>query len=159
MRVGIANNGGFNIPKIVVIYDSISGNTEKLSQAIAEGAREVPGMEADLINAEEIKPEEIAEADAFAFGSPSHFSIMSGKILTMFTNLYPLRHKIAEKPACVVTAGCGGQVTVLDNIDKVLGLFNPRFVKPGVVVEGTPKEFDIEQAKKLGKKLAEAIEK
>lgn len=42
-----------------------------------------------LKKARDVTPEDVTNADAYAFGSPSHFSIMSGEILTMFTNMYP----------------------------------------------------------------------
>ncbi|MEM3737015.1 MAG: flavodoxin domain-containing protein [Candidatus Bathyarchaeia archaeon] len=147
------------MPKLLVIYDSRTGNTEKLAQAIADGARRVPGVTVELKKAKEANIEEVTAADAYAFGSPSHFSIMSGEILTLLTNLYPQRHKIAGKPACVFTTGSGGQVTALENIEKIIGVFNPKFIKPGLAVEGSPKEPDKEQAIKLGEKLAKALTK
>ena len=111
----------------------------------------------ELKKAKTADHKEVATADAYAFGSPSHFSIMSGEILTLFTNLYPHRHELAGKPACVFTTGSGGQVTALESIEKILGVFNPKFVKPGLAIEGPPKEIDKDQADKLGKKLAEAL--
>ncbi len=114
-------------------------------------------MVVELKKAKTTDHKEVAAADAYAFGSPSHFSIMSGEILTLFTNLYPHRHELAGKPACVFTTGSGGQVTALESIEKILGAFNPKFVKPGLVIEGPLKEIDKDQAEKLGKKLAEAI--
>lgn len=113
----------------------------------------------ELKKAKATTPEEVAKADAYAIGSPSHFSIMSGEILTFFTNLYPHRQKLAGKPACVFTTGTGGQVTALENIDRILGVFNPKFIKPGIAVGGAPKEADKKQAEKLGKRLAEALKK
>lgn len=142
--------------KVLVVYDSRTGNTEKLAQAVANGARKVSGVEVVLKKAREVTPEDMASADAYAFGSPSHFSIMSGEILTMFTNIYPHRHTLAGKPACVFTTGAGSQVTALENIDKILGTFNPKWIKPGIAVEGAPKQKDLEQAEKLGEKLAKA---
>lgn len=151
--------GGIILAKVLVIYDSRTGNTEKLAYAIAEGARKIPGVEVIIKKAREVNSADVESADAFAFGSPSHFSVMSGEILTLFTNLYPLRDKIAGKPACVFTTGKGGQVTSLDNIEKILGNFNPKWVKPGIAVHGTPSEKELEQAKKLGEKLAKAAAK
>lgn len=116
-------------------------------------------MVVGLKKANAVTPEDVAKADAYAWGSPSHFSIMSGEILSLFTDLYPHRHKLAGKPACVFTTGTGGQVTALENIEKIIGVFNPKFVKPGIAIGGSPKETDIAQAKELGKKLAEAIVK
>ncbi|MEM0312967.1 MAG: flavodoxin domain-containing protein [Candidatus Bathyarchaeia archaeon] len=139
------------------MYSSRTGNTEKLAQAVAKGAGKVPGVEVTLKRADDVKPEDVAKADAYAFGSPSHFGIMSGEMLTMFTNLYPHRHVMAGKPACVFTTGSGSQVASLENIERVLGAFNPKWVKPGVAVEGKPMQKDMEQAEKLGQKLASAI--
>lgn len=145
------------MPKILVIYDSRTGNTEKLAKALAEGARKIPGTVVELKKAKTTTPEEVATADAYAFGSPSHFSIMSGVILTLFTDLYPHRNKLAGNPACVFTTGSGGQVTALESIEKILGVFNPKFVKPGLAIEGSPEEIDKNQAEKLGEKLAETL--
>jgi len=145
--------------KILVVYHSKTGNTEKLAQALAEGARKVEGVTVELRKVGQVDMKEITEADGYAFGSPSHFSVMSGDLLTFFTNLYPHRDKIAGKPACVFTTGSGGQVTALENVEKILGVFNPKFIKPGVAVEGSPKDADRIQAEKLGRKLAEAATK
>ncbi|MEM1586161.1 MAG: flavodoxin domain-containing protein [Candidatus Bathyarchaeia archaeon] len=142
--------------RVLIVYDSRTGNTEKLAEAVSRGARKVPGVEVVLKKARDVMPDDITSADAYAFGSPSHFSIMSGEILTMFTNIYPHRHALAGKPACVFTTGAGGQVTALENIERILGTFNPKWIKPGVAVEGAPKAKDLEQAEKLGEKLAKA---
>ena len=147
------------MPKILVIYDSQTGNTEKLAQAIAEGARKIHGINVEVKKTSEIKLEEVAAADAYAFGSPSYFSIMSGKVLTMLTNLYLHREVLAGKPACVFTTGTGGQVAALENIERIIGVFNPKFIKPGIAIAGAPNIVDKEQAEKLGKKLAKAITK
>jgi len=57
--------------KAVVIYDSKSGNTEKMARAIAEGAASVDGIEAEVKKIGEPFPLTVlAEADAVAFGSP-----------------------------------------------------------------------------------------
>lgn len=145
--------------RVLVIYDSRTGNTEKLANAIAEGVRKASGVEAVLKKASEVTPSDLASADAFAFGSPSHFSIMSGEVLKMFTNIYPHRDKVAGKPACIFTTGSGGQVNALDNMEKVLGNFNPKWIKPGIAVHEAPSGKDLEQARKLGEKLAKAAVK
>ncbi|MBS7647980.1 MAG: hypothetical protein QW228_09210 [Candidatus Aenigmatarchaeota archaeon] len=41
-------------------------------------------------------------------------------------------------------------------MERILGTFNPKWIKPGVAVEGAPKAKDLEQAEKLGEKLAKA---
>ncbi len=126
---------------------------------MAEGIKRVSGVSVELKRVESVAQEEIIEADGYAVGSPSHFSVMSGKILTLLTDLYSIRHTMAGKPMAVFTTGTGGQVTALENIERIIGVFNPRFVKPGIAIEGAPREADKLQAAKLGEKLAKAVVK
>jgi len=146
-------------PKILIIYSSRTGNTEKLAKAVAEGAKQVPEVTVEIMRSESVTPEDVIGADGYAIGSPSHFSIMSGQILTLLTDLYFMRGKIAGRPMAVFTTGAGGQVTALENIERIIGVFNPRFVKPGLAIEGAPNEADRVQAAKLGEKLARAVVK
>jgi NAD(P)H dehydrogenase (quinone) len=146
-------------PKILIMYYSKTGNTEKLAGALAEGVKRVLGVAVELKRAESVTPEDAIDADGYAVGSPSHFSIMSGQILTLLTDLYSIRHKMSGKPMAVFTTGTGGQVTALENIERIIGVFNPRFVKPGIAIEGAPREADRLQAAKLGEKLAKAVMK
>ena len=139
---------------IIVLYDSRTGNTKKVAEAIAQGIKSVPGTLVEVKSVKEALVEDVIEADGFAFGSPSHFGIMSGRVLTFLTGLYSSREKIAGKPVAVFTTGAGGQVSVLENINRVIGNFNPQFIMPGLAVGGEPKEADIQQAYELGKKLA-----
>lgn len=146
-------------PKILIMYHSRTGNTEKLAKAVADGAKRVSGVIIELKKAKSVTQEDITDADGYAVGSPSHFCIMSGQILTLLTDLYSIRHKMAGKPMAVFTTGAGGQVTALENIERIIGVFDPSFVKPGIAIEGAPREADRLQAAKLGEKLAKAVVK
>ena len=146
------------------MYDSNTGNTEKLAQAVEKGINQISGVTIVLKRTEAVKTQDVLDADGYAIGSPSHFSIMSGKVLSLLTELYSLRHKMAGKPMAVFTTGTGGQVVALENIDRIIGVFNPTFVKPGIVIETVPSranpwEVDEAQAINLGKKLAKAVTK
>ena len=148
----------------MIIYDSRGGTTEKVAKIVAEGAKRVSGTKVELKRADSLVKEEAAEADGYAFGSPSHFSIMSGKMLTALTDLHSVRLKMAGKPMAVFTTGTGGQVSTLENIERIIGIFNPMFVKPGIAIEtvpdrASPWEVDAAQAADLGERLAKAVAK
>lgn len=145
-------------PKILIIYASRTGNTEKLAQTVAEGARTAGGVNVELKRARDTKPSD-AGADAFAFGSYSAFEYMAGELKTLLEDFYTVRDKLAGKPLLLFTTGQGGQSSVLASIERVVGVFNPDWVKPGVAVEGAPKEADKARAREMGKKLAEAAKK
>jgi multimeric flavodoxin WrbA len=95
--------------------------------------------------AREVTTSDVEGADAYTFGSSFHFSIISGEILTMFTNIYTHRHEVASKPAWVFTAGADSQVTTLRNMDRILDDFNPKPIELGIAVEGSPKAKGLEQ--------------
>jgi NAD(P)H dehydrogenase (quinone) len=145
--------------KILIAYSSRTGNTEKLAQAVAEGVRKVEGVTVDLKRARDVKPGDAISSEGFAFGSNSAFEYMAGELKTLFEELYSIRDKLSGKPTLLFSTGKGGQVAVLESMEGVVGIFNPRWIKPGVAVEGLPGESDREKAIVMGKKLAEAVKK
>jgi len=75
--------------RVLVAYDSRTGNTERMAQWIAEGIR-MGGHEAELKRITEIKKEsELEGYDGYVFGSPTYHRDMIG---TMKTFLF-LAHK------------------------------------------------------------------
>ncbi len=143
--------------KILIAYASMTGNTEKLAKAIADGAKKVDGVRVETKKAKEVKHGDAISADGYAFGSHSAFEYMAGELKTLFEELYNVRDNISGKPVLLFTTGMGGQVAALESMDRVVGVFNPRRVKPGVAVEGMPRESDKAKAMEMGKKLAEAV--
>lgn len=90
--------------KVLIVYYSMFGHTHKMAEAVAEGVREVPGAIAELRRVPETLPEhvlqkmgaleiqktfahvpiceveELAEADAIIFGTPTRFGNMCGQM-------------------------------------------------------------------------------
>ncbi len=148
-----------NKKKILIAYASRTGNTEKLAQAIADGAKQVEGVAVEIKRARDVKTGDAVSADGYAFGSHSAFEYMAGELKTLFEELYYVRDRISGKPVLLFTTGMGGQVAALESMDKVAGIFNPRWIKPGVAVADAPAEADKAKAVEMGKKLAEAVKK
>lgn len=138
--------------------------TKKVADVVAEGARRVSKVSVELKTADLVRTEDAIAADGYAFGSPSHFGLMSGKILTALTDLYSVRDKIAGKPVAVFTTGAGDQGSALQNIERIVQVFNSELVKPGVAIEtvsgrALPWEVDKTHAAELGERLAKAVMK
>jgi NAD(P)H dehydrogenase (quinone) len=144
------------MPKILIAYYTKSGNTEKIAKLIVEGAKTVPGVTVELKKAETINPQEVTEADAIAFGSPTYFSMMSGPLLTLLTELYFIKDKIASKPMVAFATGAGSQTQAIANIESVLKAFNPK-LQAGLAVGAEVSATDEQQAKKTGQTLAAAV--
>jgi NAD(P)H dehydrogenase (quinone) len=58
------------MPKILIVYYSRTGNTEKMAKAVAEGARTVQGVEVELKYY--TTPEELVDLDAIVIGIPTY---------------------------------------------------------------------------------------
>jgi multimeric flavodoxin WrbA len=65
---------------LAVIYHSAHGNTGRIAQLIAEGARAAPDVQCHLLRAEDLvdAPERLLAFDGFVFGSPTYLGGVSG---------------------------------------------------------------------------------
>ena len=102
--------------KVLVVYDSQTGNVEKMAYAVAEGITSAGG-EATVLRAEETDIESLRGYDAYAFGSPTHCGTMSAKMNDFFNNkLHKHWGKLGNKVAVAFTSsgGLGGGSTFKD---------------------------------------------
>ena len=68
--------------KVLIVYFSLTGNTEKMAQYIAEGVR-FSGQEAVLKKVSEVKNKDALEGyDGYIFGSPTYHRDMAGPVKT-----------------------------------------------------------------------------
>lgn len=65
---------------ILVLYDSRSGNTQKMAHLVVEGAQTVPDTEVRLRSVDEAKPEDVFWCDGIAVGSPTNLGLLSWKM-------------------------------------------------------------------------------
>ncbi|UCH01728.1 MAG: FprA family A-type flavoprotein [Candidatus Bathyarchaeota archaeon] len=74
--------------KVVIIYDSVTGNNELMAKAVAEGVESINHVEAQLYKIGDRFPISILN-DAFAIivGSPSIYGNMTLKLSQFFDNL------------------------------------------------------------------------
>jgi NAD(P)H dehydrogenase (quinone) len=66
--------------RILVVYHSESGHTEKLARAVQRGAASVEGVEAVFKKTGEVKPGEIVSYDGIMVGTPVHWSNASAEV-------------------------------------------------------------------------------
>ena len=66
--------------KILVLYDSATGNTAKMAQFVAEGAAGIGGIEVRVRNLDEATADDVVWCDGLAVGSPTNMGVMSWKM-------------------------------------------------------------------------------
>lgn len=65
--------------QLAIIFHSAHGHTEHIARHVLEGARQVAGVDAHLIKAEDIgtRPNDLVGYDGFIFGSPTYLGGVS----------------------------------------------------------------------------------
>ena len=158
--------------KVLVTYHSLSGNTERMAEAVAEGAKGLPGAEVLLKRVGQVTAEDLFSADAIVVGSPVYWSNMSGEVKTFFDNwqfkfgVFPefkMKNKVGAAFATGGQISSGKEVTMLTILAAMLG--NQMIVVSGggafgasATTEGESPGIDskeLAEAKALGLRVAE----
>jgi len=74
------------MPRFVIVYNSTTGNTRAMAEAIREGAQSLR-LDAELVDAFDADPDEIASADAIAFGGGTFNYHPSRPVLKLIDDL------------------------------------------------------------------------
>ena len=146
--------------KVLIVYHTLSGNTEKMAKAFADGAKSVPGNEVVLKKAFDATLEDLLGCDAIAFGSADYFSYIAGALKDFFDRTYyPSQGKVTGKPyAAFATGGRGGE-KALEVLDRICGSFKFKKAVEGVAVAGAPAPEILTKCNEAGKKLANSVSK
>jgi len=152
--------------KILVVYDSKTGNTEKMASAIARGARQVRGVKVCVKKVEKATLEDLQASDGIILGSPTYYGGMSGKLKEFIDKSVRIHGKLEGKVGAAFTSSGGtasGAETTMLSILQVM-LVHGMIVQGrsddkhyGAATVGTPHEKDIEICKALGKKVANLV--
>lgn len=144
--------------KVVVVYASMYGNTEKLARAVARGV-EKAGLEAPIHDLSESEINEVLadviDAPGIAIGSPT-YELNPFPAVAYFVELVGLK-KIAGRVVGLFGSfgWSGGAVAKLK---KRLTELKMQVLERAVEVRGSPTDEDLGRAEELGRELAKKAE-
>ena len=149
--------------KVIVVYESKYGNTKLVAEAIAEGMKQVKGIETVLSELKEVDPNKIPDYDAILVGSPNHFGGSTRNVKKFIDKLGKLNLK--GKPFAVFDTYLGKAIEkAVKKMEKqinkkVLGL---KLAAPGLSIKvqgmkGPILEGELPKCKELGNKIANQI--
>ena len=114
---------------VLVTYHSATGNTEKMAQGVAEGAKAVSGTNVLLKRVGEVAAADLSSSDAVIVGSPVYFANMSGDVKTFLDNwslkfgLFQdrkMRNKVGAAFATGAAVSSGKEFTILGILAAML---------------------------------------
>jgi NAD(P)H dehydrogenase (quinone) len=160
--------------KILVLYDTKSGNTKAMAVAVAEGARSQPGVEVAVKHVDEAAASDLFEHDGIAVGSPTWCGGLSWKLKKFFDESTSVWGKVEDKVACAfsTSGGLGGGsemaclsiLSVLMNYGMlVFGVTD--YAAPGItahygaVAVQAPDEQELASCRILGAKLVTHVKR
>jgi NAD(P)H dehydrogenase (quinone) len=148
--------------KILIVYDSKTGHTEKMALAVAKGA-EITGTTVTVKKATQTTPEDLLSADGIIMGSPVYFGQMTAKLKQVIDDSVKVFRKLDGKVGGAFASSgglaSGGETTLLSIVEAMLvhGMIvqgRSEDKHYGVSVEGEPKPEDLADCETLGSRIA-----
>ena len=139
--------------KVLIVYYSRSGNTAKMAEAVAEGARKVT----------DASPQDMFNADAVIMGSPVYYGTMAAELKKLIDDSIKFHRKLDGKVgAAFSSSGAehgGSETTVLDILKALLvhGMVvqgDPEGDHYGSVAVGPPDERSKNSCRRMGERTA-----
>ena len=152
--------------QILILYYSKGGNTRMVAERIAEGIESISGVKALLKSTQEVEKEDFVDSAGVIAGSPVYFGVMAWDLKRVFDEYVVVRRKMENKVgAAFATSGdpSGGKETTIISIIQCLLIYGMIVVGDpmeatghyGVACVGAPDEGTSENARKLGRRVAE----
>ncbi len=150
--------------KILVVYHSRTGNTAKMAEAVAAGAKSA-GSDAVLKKAGETTSEDLKKADGIVIGSPTYYGLMAAEVKQLFDRSSDVRGQLENKIGAAFTssgsADGGNQTTLLSIIQAMLIHSMIVVGDPmqsgghyGAIAVGEPNKDVLDTCKMLGARVA-----
>ncbi|MDD4295074.1 MAG: flavodoxin family protein [Candidatus Omnitrophica bacterium] len=120
--------------KMVVLYYSRGGTTQKMAQIIRDALKE-KGADADLFSVEQVKAKELLEYDGIIIGSPTYYGTLASEVKKLLDDTVSYHGKFDGKVGAAFSAsaniGGGNETTVISILEAML--------IHGMIIQGDPK--------------------
>lgn len=123
------------MPRILVAYYSRTGNTARMAEAVASGARS-SGADVVMKKVEEVVLEDLKGSDGIILGSPTYYGQMASEVKKLFDGSSDIRGQLENKLGAAFTSSgspAGGNQTALLSILECMLIH-------GMIVLGDPIE-------------------
>jgi len=150
--------------RVLIVYYSRSGNTQKMAEAVREGVEETGGVDVEVKKVEETTPEDLLEPEGIIMGSPVYYGTLAAELKQLIDASVQFHGKLAGKVggafATSGVAGGGTETTVLDILKTMLvhGMIVKGSHQPahyGPIAVKAPDDAALERCRKLGCDVAE----
>lgn len=95
---------------LLIVYHTMTGGSRQMAEALSRGAAHEPDVNVRVLRAADARPDDVLQADGYAFVTPENLAAMSGMMKDFFDRTYyAVLDRIAGRPyATLVCAGSDG---------------------------------------------------
>ncbi|NWF86991.1 FprA family A-type flavoprotein [Candidatus Bathyarchaeota archaeon] len=141
--------------KILILYYSRTGNTEKMAKVVEEGAKTVQGVEVKLDY--HVLPETLSTFDAIAVGIPTYHHDMTIDMKNLFEEAAAKNVNLKGKiGAAFGSYGWSGEAPRLI-LEIMKNKFEMQVVEPPLLIKYTPDQTALEKCREFGRHIAERL--
>lgn len=120
--------------KILIVYYSKTGNTEKMAKIVGKGAEKEGGVDIELKPVEKTTVEDLLKAEGILIGSPTYYGTISWHIKKLLDESVKYHGRLEGKVGGAFSSagGVGG-----GNETTVMNIIKAQLIH-GMIVSGTP---------------------
>ena len=146
-----------NLLKVLIVYYSQTGNTEKMARAIEEGAKSVAGIDVEVKYF--VKPEELVDANGIILGMPTYYHDIGMDMKTLLEGVAKEEINLKDKVgAAFGSYGWSGEAPNL-LLEIMKNRFSMDVIEPALRIKYNPDKNGLDECRKLGKTVAEKVVK
>lgn len=149
---------------VLIVYDTQTGNTEKMAQHVAKGAKSTSQAKVFLKRAKDTTLQDLQKADVIIVGSPTYYGLMSAAVKDLFDRSVKIHGKLEGKVGAAFTSSggtaSGAETTILSILQAMLvhgmiiqGRHGSKHY--GAAAVGSPDDQDITDCEDLGKRAVQ----
>lgn len=143
------------LPRILVLYYSQTGNTDKMAKAVAEGAQNVQQVNVEL--SYYVDAEQLSQFDALAVGAPTYHHDMTLNMKRLFEEAGAKNVDLKGKlGAAFGSYGWSGEAPKLI-LEIMKNRFEMSVIEPPLLLKYTPDAAGLEKCRELGRRVAERL--
>jgi flavodoxin I len=143
------------VSKILVLYYSRSGNTEKMAKAVAEGAKNAGNPDVELNY--HVEAEELAKFDAILMGAPTYYHDMPMDMKKLFEEAAAKDINLKGKVgAAFGSYGWSGEAPNL-LLEIMKNRFEMQVTEPPLLAKYVPDENMLDKCRDFGKRISETL--
>ncbi len=109
--------------KVIIIYYSRTGNTQKMAELIKEGVKK-EGMEVTVKDVQKVSAGELLDYDGIILGSPTYYGSMACQVKKLLDETVEFHSKLEGKVGAAFSSSAniagGNETAVLDILNAML---------------------------------------